>query len=248
MSGRDSQSSRSPLKVEEDDADDLTERLSRIPGREYISSRPGPGGKKVYYLSGEKSTCLANEIFGTNGWSCSVQSVSVDELVVTEGGIKVMASAVVRVTCLCPNKYGQLAWHEDIGTHYAQMPVKSQLDVGKQKADAVDHAKKSAITDGRKRALRQFGNAVGLFLTDTDAVKASLQQQSEMVSYSIHRKSMSVSRMNTPSDVGRGGNSSSKRGFSEMQNGGHYISPEEQLRLKKALETTDWDSFTVENE
>jgi DNA repair and recombination protein RAD52 len=252
MDCTDGERRRTPIKVElEEDVGDLTERLSRIPGPEYIASRPGAKGKRFYYLSGEKSTCLANEIFGTTGWSSSVKSVSTDELEVTPSVIKVLVTAVVRVTCLYPNKYGHCAFHEDVGTGFAQVGVKSQVDVAKQKADAVDHAKKTAITDGRKRALRQFGNAVGLFLTDEDAVKVALRQQSEVPSYSVHRKSLSVSRMNTPvsSVFGSvnesvGGLSPVKRRATEMNM--DHVRSEDGVRLAQALESADWDSFEVD--
>jgi DNA recombination protein Rad52 len=186
-------------KVEsQDDLDELAEKLARIPGPEYISSRPGARGTKIYYLSGDKSSSLANDIFGPNNWGCSVKSVTVDELDVTPNSIRVSVTAMVKVTCLIPNKYGQFAFHEDLGTGFAQANIRSGVDVAKVKADTVDHAKKSAVTDARKRALRQFGNAVGLFLTDQQAVKMAVSQAPEVATYAMHRRSASMSRMSTP--------------------------------------------------
>lgn len=188
----DRQSPAEPVKAEiDEDAEDLNDRLSRLPGPEYMSTRPGPGGKKIHYLTGEKTTRLAHEVFGTNGWSSSVSSLTTDELEVTSSGIRVAVTAIVKVTCLIPNKYGQVASHEDVGTAFYEGTFK-------QKAEVIDRAKKTAVTDARKRALRQFGNATGLFLTDTDAVKAVLQQQVPLPSYQMHRKSMSVSRTGSP--------------------------------------------------
>jgi DNA repair and recombination protein RAD52 len=56
----------------------LQSRLDRQLGPEYISSRAGPGGSKVHYLAAEKVINLANEVFGFNGWSSSIQNVQID--------------------------------------------------------------------------------------------------------------------------------------------------------------------------
>ena len=56
----------------------LQARLDRQLGPEYISTRPGAGGGKVHYLAAEKVINLANEVFGFNGWSSSIQNVQVD--------------------------------------------------------------------------------------------------------------------------------------------------------------------------
>lgn len=53
-------------------------KLERQLGPEYISDRPGAGGGKVQYLEAWKVINLANEIFGFNGWSSSIQNISVD--------------------------------------------------------------------------------------------------------------------------------------------------------------------------
>jgi DNA repair and recombination protein RAD52 len=56
----------------------LQSRLNKQLGPEYISTRPGAGGGKVAYLAAEKVINLANEVFGFNGWSSSIQNVTVD--------------------------------------------------------------------------------------------------------------------------------------------------------------------------
>jgi len=56
----------------------LQAKLDRKLGPEYISDRPGAGGVKVQYLEAWKVISLANEIFGFNGWSSSIQNISVD--------------------------------------------------------------------------------------------------------------------------------------------------------------------------
>ena len=56
----------------------LQAKLDRQLGPEYISERPGAGGVKVQYLEAWKCINLANEIFGFNGWSSSIQNIAVD--------------------------------------------------------------------------------------------------------------------------------------------------------------------------
>jgi DNA repair and recombination protein RAD52 len=56
----------------------LQAKLDQQLGPEFVSSRPGPGGRKLYYLQADKCISLANQVFGFNGWSSSVRSVEVD--------------------------------------------------------------------------------------------------------------------------------------------------------------------------
>jgi DNA repair and recombination protein RAD52 len=56
----------------------LQSRLEKQLGPEYISSRPGAAGQKVYYVAGEKCINLANEVFGFNGWSSSIRDIQID--------------------------------------------------------------------------------------------------------------------------------------------------------------------------
>lgn len=56
----------------------LQSRLNKQLGPEYISSRPGNGGGKVAYITGNKAIALANEVFGFNGWSSSLGQVQID--------------------------------------------------------------------------------------------------------------------------------------------------------------------------
>lgn len=56
----------------------LQSRLDKQLGPEYISTRAGPGGGRVHYLAAEKVINLANEVFGFNGWSSSIQRADID--------------------------------------------------------------------------------------------------------------------------------------------------------------------------
>ncbi|KAG6377568.1 hypothetical protein JVT61DRAFT_15384 [Boletus reticuloceps] len=133
----------------------LQAKLNKKLGPEYISQRPGPGGgPKLTYAEGWKIINLANEVFGFNGWSSSIVSVTTDFVDHNEESKKfnVGVTAIVRVT-LRDGTY-----HEDLGY--------GMLENGKSKGAALDKCKKEAITDALKRTLRNFGNLLGNCLYD----------------------------------------------------------------------------------
>lgn len=90
----------------------LQAKLDKKLGPEYISQRPGPGGgPKLTYAEGWKIINLANEVFGFNGWSSSITSMTVDYCDYNEESRRynVGVTAIVRVTL----RDG--VSHEDIG-------------------------------------------------------------------------------------------------------------------------------------
>ncbi|PWA02826.1 hypothetical protein BB558_001009 [Smittium angustum] len=132
---------------------------------ELISYRKGAGGARLAYLEGWRAISLANEIFGFNGWSSTIQNMTVDYnaplynnikflLVIysqmdvsPDGRISLGLSSVVRITL----KDGTM--HEDVGY--------GTIENAKSKSMAFEKAKKEAATDGLKRALRMFGDVLG---------------------------------------------------------------------------------------
>ncbi|KAF8586842.1 recombination protein Rad52, partial [Ramaria rubella] len=133
----------------------LQAKLDQKLGPEYISQRPGPGGgPKLTYAEGWKIINLANEVFGFNGWSSSISSLTVDYLDPHDEGRRwnCGVSAIVRVTL----RDG--VYHEDVGYGVA--------DNVRSKGAALDKCKKEAVTDGIKRTLRNFGNLLGNCLYD----------------------------------------------------------------------------------
>ena len=57
----------------------LQVKLAQRLGPEYLSQRPGPGGgAKLTYIEGWRVVDLANEVFGFNGWSTSIQQLDID--------------------------------------------------------------------------------------------------------------------------------------------------------------------------
>ncbi|KAK3392095.1 double strand break repair protein mus-11 [Sordaria brevicollis] len=132
----------------------LQSRLEKQLGPEYLSSRAGPSGQKVHYISSEKCIQLANEVFGFNGWSSSIQNIQVDFVDEHPQTLKINMgiSVIMRVT-LRDGTY-----HEDLGYGH--------IENCKGKAAAFEKAKKEATTDALKRALRQFGNVLGNCIYD----------------------------------------------------------------------------------
>lgn len=113
----------------------------------------------MHYLTAEKCIGLANEVFGFNGWSSSIQNIQVDfadENPQTQR-VSIGLSVIVRITL----RDG--TFHEDIGY--------GSIENAKGKAMAFEKAKKEGTTDGMKRALRNFGNVLGNCIYDQDYVK-----------------------------------------------------------------------------
>ncbi|XP_069345709.1 DNA repair protein RAD52 homolog isoform X1 [Eulemur rufifrons] len=132
--------------------------LRRRLGPEYISSRVAGGGQKVCYIEGHRVISLANEMFGYNGWAHSVTQQNVDFVDLNNGRFYVGVCAFVRVQL----KDG--SYHEDVG-----YGVSEGL---KSKALSLEKARKEAVTDGLKRALRSFGNALGNCILDKDYLRS----------------------------------------------------------------------------
>uniref|UniRef100_A0A8D0DJC6 DNA repair protein RAD52 homolog n=1 Tax=Salvator merianae TaxID=96440 RepID=A0A8D0DJC6_SALMN len=127
-------------------------------GPEYISSRQAGGGQKVCYIEGHRVISLANEMFGYNGWAHSVTQQNVDFVDLNNGKFYVGVCAFVKVQL----KDG--SYHEDVG-----YGVSEGL---KSKALSLEKARKEAVTDGLKRALKCFGNALGNCILDKDYLRS----------------------------------------------------------------------------
>ncbi|CAK7269852.1 DNA repair protein rad52 [Sporothrix epigloea] len=137
----------------------LQSRLEKQLGPEYLSARAGPSGQKVHYVAAEKVISLANEVFGFNGWSSSIQNIQIDFVDEHPQTLKISVglSVIVRVT-LRDGSY-----HEDIGYGH--------IENCKGKAAAFEKAKKEGTTDALKRALRNFGNVLGNCIYDKKYVE-----------------------------------------------------------------------------
>jgi len=143
-------------QFEDAEAEGVQELLQKKLGPGQLTSRPGQGGSRFTYIESWKVLQLANRIFGFNGWSCSVVDISPDYVEESRGKVSVGVTAVVRVTL----KDG--TFHEDVGYGMSENP---------KKGSAIENAKKEAVSDARKRALRCFGDSLGNCLYDKEHLK-----------------------------------------------------------------------------
>lgn len=146
-------------------------KLNRRLGPEYVSQRPSPGGgPKLTYVEGWKIIGLANEVFGYNGWCSTVTRIETDFIDTDPDSRRcnVGVTAVVKIT-LRDGTY-----HEDIGYGTGENL--------KSKGAALDKAKKEAVTDGVKRALRNFGNLLGLCLYEKSFAQEVIKIKHQLVS------------------------------------------------------------------
>ncbi|CAK7204536.1 DNA repair protein rad52 [Sporothrix eucalyptigena] len=150
----------------------LQSRLEKQLGPEYLSARSGPSGQKVHYIAAEKVITLANEVFGFNGWSSSIQNIQIDFVDEHPQTFKISVglSVIVRVT-LRDGTY-----HEDIGYGH--------IENCKGKAAAFEKAKKEGTTDALKRALRSFGNVLGNCIYD----KKYVERVSKMKAVPVNKR------------------------------------------------------------
>lgn len=150
----------------------LQSKLNQKLGPEYISQRPGPGGgPKLTYAEGWKIINLANDVFGFNGWSSSIVNLTTDFIDVhpETKRCNISVTAIVRVTL----RDG--VYHEDLGHGLIENSKSKGQGLAKvfrcmsrcpfQHTHALQ-CKKEAVTDGVKRALRNFGNLLGNCLYD----------------------------------------------------------------------------------
>ena len=115
-----------------------SKKLKMFLGPEFISSRPGTGGKKLSYVKGNHIFRLANEIFGFDGWSSELKRLDVDDCSRDSNGRwSAIVSAVVRITV---KDYGRgEVYHKDFGQGNAEnLSSRSQV---------LEKAKKEAVTD-----------------------------------------------------------------------------------------------------
>lgn len=142
------------------DRDRIAAELAKDLARALV--KPPPQGKYGEYISAFDVITTANKIFGWDGWAYAVdrlEQTNCGEVEKTNRDGEAYMQweigymAVVRVS-VCR---GGIVGRQDVG--HGQGHSKSL-------GDAHDSAMKEAVTDALKRALRTFGNPLGLALYD----------------------------------------------------------------------------------
>ncbi|KAJ6614573.1 hypothetical protein B0H10DRAFT_2044633 [Mycena sp. CBHHK59/15] len=117
----------------------LQAKLNQKLGPEFISQRPGPGGgPKLTYAEGWKVINVANEVFGFDGWSSNIVSLTT-------------------ITWTSTRKRGDTT---------SGCRRKACFTKTRREWRWIRCCKKEAVTDGLKRTLRTFGNVLGNCLYD----------------------------------------------------------------------------------
>jgi len=129
---------------------DAADKLRRFLGPEFISKRPGEGGKQFSYVEGHQLITIANEVFGFDGWSNSVKDRVIDYKECVDGKWILGVTVVNRV--ILSKKFGGV-FHEDVG--FGEATRMKTLGM------ALEKATKEAATDALKRCFRFFGESLG---------------------------------------------------------------------------------------
>mmetsp|Transcript_39721 Transcript_39721/g.95949 ORF Transcript_39721/g.95949 Transcript_39721/m.95949 type:complete len:567 (+) Transcript_39721:75-1775(+) len=121
--------------------------LATKPLKHELSTRPGPGNKRLTYISGDGISRTLNDIFGFDGWNLDIVKVERVETLQNQGKHTAIYTAHVRLT------------HKTSGTYKEDVGMGDSTD--RSFATAVGHAIKASITDAMKRAARHFGDKLG---------------------------------------------------------------------------------------
>ncbi len=126
----------------------------------FIEHRPGGGGKQLAYISAKTAIDTAKRVFGFGKWGYRVVSRSFEKSTNPDGtctGFFYTADVELYVIG-CPFPFPG----EGIG-------VVTPLKSGAITPDCHEKARKEAVTDAMKRALRHYGDQFGLALYDEDS-------------------------------------------------------------------------------
>eukprot|EP00980_Cylindrotheca_fusiformis_P012938 scaffold3236_cov66-Cylindrotheca_fusiformis.AAC.4 len=163
--------------------------LSTKPLRSELSTRPGPGNKKLTYMSGDCISRTLNDIFGFDGWNLDIVKVHQEAATEQHGKHTVVYTAQVRLTHKSSGAY-----KEDVGSGDATDRVFG---------NACSNAIKSSITDAMKRAARHFGDKLGNCTFTFNKAPTSLKEALDK--YDIERAN---SKFGFPKDQAKTNNTS----------------------------------------
>lgn len=165
-----------PLLDHENKPITIAKMLATKPLKSELHSRPGPGNRKLTYLSGDSVTRTLNDIFGFDGWCLEVKETRRE---CCEKDSKdrycVSYTSLVRVT---HRQSG--AFKEDCGAGDC---------VDRSLGTAISHALKASVTDAMKRAVRHFGDKLGnsLYESSFNMNNAPKSLKDALIMYEIER-------------------------------------------------------------
>lgn len=119
-----------------------------------IKERKGTGGKMLKYISGDYAISTANRIFGFGKWGYRVLSKAREQV----GDEEFYTADIELYVIGCPFPFPG----EGVGT------VKRAQGAAYATVEQHEKARKEAVTDALKRALRHYGDQFGLSLYNED--------------------------------------------------------------------------------
>ena len=137
----------------------LLERLKQPLDRNLVSQRQGSGRRMFDYIEGSKVIDQANDIFGYDGWGYEVKEVRYETFDI----VNQQTAEIIKQASYCAIVQATVVGappRTDIG----------DCDVTSNTPDGRETARKGAVTDGLKRALRSFGAQFGNSLYSDDPV------------------------------------------------------------------------------
>jgi len=151
--------------------------------KENVKTREGTGNTVLFYLASFHVIEEANRIFGFDGWSSEILTLTQTDKTEYEkkpynAGDK--PKKMVSISYLCKLRVTVRAGDEDI--------IKEDVGFGNGVAGAtaygigscIELASKEAVTDALKRCMRYYGNKFGLTLYDKDDDTLLFQDEYEM--------------------------------------------------------------------
>ncbi len=156
--------------------------------------RQGGGGKSLSYIEAHDAIRTANEIFGVGGWGYTVKSLEhLGTEPVTSGsrkGFRVAYGAIVEVVVWG----GALAFSD---TGYGD-----SVEYSGSELTGHELARKEAVSDALKRALKNFGDQFGLGLYDAGR-RADVDRRrkvSELSEAALKREAFKLAKERTGKD------------------------------------------------
>lgn len=131
---------------------EISKILSKNIDSNFVSTRIGFSNSKILYVEGWRAIEIANNIFGYDGWISEIFELQEEYREIVNNQYSKSYSVAYTCKCRITLKEENVS-REDIGFG----SVDGMTKLGK----AIETGKKKAVTDALKRALRQFGNALG---------------------------------------------------------------------------------------
>lgn len=161
---------------------EIIERLKQPLDKTRVKHRQGGGGMSLAYIPGYDAIDRANELFGYGQWGYDLISNELVNVIGESGEILGgYYAARVRLT---------VAGCVPI-TEEGVCPIQAARNPRAQ-IDAHDMARKGAVTDAMKRALRIYGDQFGNSLYDTDLVDGQPGTEKVSAPYSQNRPTTST--------------------------------------------------------